>query len=163
VKNASIPLKLAYFCPKINKGFCKSAQNIGIKHFVIKQTPDIFCLPTHKVRINYFHNCPSFVNLKGSIILQHFAHRTLHMYEHRFKTLVSNGDHIYDERGNRSWNGMLFSSKKHSYLIVYSSHLFSLFQIKFSIPPTNILELTRWFKYHRVCLEQSVLTRYFDF
>jgi hypothetical protein len=34
------------------------------------------------------------------------------MYEHRFKTLVSNGNHIYDERGNRSWNGMLFSSKK---------------------------------------------------
>jgi hypothetical protein len=34
------------------------------------------------------------------------------MYEHRFKTSVSNGDHIYDERGNRSWNGMLFSSKK---------------------------------------------------
>jgi hypothetical protein len=34
------------------------------------------------------------------------------MYEHRFKTLVSNGDHIYDERGNRLWNGMLFSSKK---------------------------------------------------
>jgi hypothetical protein len=112
VKNASIPLKLAYFCPKINKGFCKSAQNIGIKHFVIKQTPDIFCLPTHKVRINYFHNCPSLVNLKGSIILQHFAHRTLHMYEHRFKTSVSNGDHIYDEQENRSWNGMLFSSKK---------------------------------------------------
>jgi hypothetical protein len=34
------------------------------------------------------------------------------MYEHRFKTSVSNGDHIYDERGNRLWNGMLFSSKK---------------------------------------------------
>jgi hypothetical protein len=34
------------------------------------------------------------------------------MYEHRFKTLVSIGNHIYDERGNRSWNGMLFSSKK---------------------------------------------------
>jgi hypothetical protein len=26
--------------------------------------------------------------------------------------LVSNGKHIYDEQGNRSWNGMLFSSKK---------------------------------------------------
>jgi hypothetical protein len=65
-----------------------------------------------KLGINYFHNCPSFVNLKGSIILQNFAHRTLNIYEHRFKTLVSNGNHIYDERGNRSWNGMLFSSKK---------------------------------------------------
>jgi hypothetical protein len=26
--------------------------------------------------------------------------------------MVSNGKHIYDEQGNRSWNGMLFSSKK---------------------------------------------------
>jgi hypothetical protein len=26
--------------------------------------------------------------------------------------LVSNGKHIYDEQGNRLWNGMLFSSKK---------------------------------------------------
>jgi hypothetical protein len=34
------------------------------------------------------------------------------MYEHSFKTLVGNGDHIYGERGNCSWNGMLFSSKK---------------------------------------------------
>jgi hypothetical protein len=56
-----------------------------------------------------------FVNLKG-IILQHFAfcppvHYIL-LIEHRFKTLVSNGKHIYDERVNRSWNGMLFSSKK---------------------------------------------------
>jgi hypothetical protein len=56
-----------------------------------------------------------FVNLKG-IILQHFAfcppvHYIL-LIEHRFKTLVSNGKHIYDEQGNRSWNGMLFSSKK---------------------------------------------------
>jgi hypothetical protein len=32
--------------------------------------------------------------------------------------LVSNGKHIYDEQGNRLWNGMLFSSKKHFYLII---------------------------------------------
>jgi hypothetical protein len=56
-----------------------------------------------------------FVILKG-IILQHFAfcppvHYILPI-EHRFKTLVSIGKHIYDEQGNRSWNGMLFSSKK---------------------------------------------------
>jgi hypothetical protein len=50
-----------------------------------------------------------FVNLKG-IILQHFAFCPPIHYI--FKTLVSNGKHIYDERGNRSWNGMLFSSKK---------------------------------------------------
>jgi hypothetical protein len=56
-----------------------------------------------------------FVNLKG-IMLQHFAfcppvHYIL-LIEHRFKTLVSNGKHIYDEQVNRLWNGMLFSSKK---------------------------------------------------
>jgi hypothetical protein len=66
-----------------------------------------------------------FVNLKG-IILQHFAfcppvHYIL-LIEHRFKTLVSNGKHIYDERVNRSWNGMLFSSKKALLLNYYYTY-----------------------------------------
>jgi hypothetical protein len=40
-----------------------------------KSLRGVFCLHLkfYKVRINYFYNCPSFVNLKGPIILQHFA------------------------------------------------------------------------------------------
>jgi hypothetical protein len=68
--------------------------------------------------------------LKG-IILQHFAfcppvHYIL-LIEHRFKTLVSNGKHIYDEQGNCLWNGMLFSSKKHFYLIFIYMEIFVCF------------------------------------
>jgi hypothetical protein len=47
VKKPSIPLKLAYFC-------------LHVKFY--------------KVKMNYFYNCSSFVNLKGSTILQHFAY-----------------------------------------------------------------------------------------
>jgi hypothetical protein len=39
-------------------------------------------------------------------------------------TWVSNGDLFYDKRGNRSWNGMLFASKKHSYLITYYRYIY---------------------------------------
>jgi hypothetical protein len=41
--------------------------------------------------------------------------------------LVSNGKHIYDEQGNCSWNGMLFSSKKA--LLLNSKLLLMLFFI----------------------------------
>jgi hypothetical protein len=52
--------------------------------------------------VNYFYNCPSFVNLKGSIILQHFAHRTLHMMNKE----IAHGTVCF------------FHPKKHSYLII---------------------------------------------
>jgi hypothetical protein len=49
------------------------------------------------------------------------------MYEHTFKPEVSNGKHIYDEQGNRSWNGMLFSSKKALLLNFYKYENIGLF------------------------------------
>jgi hypothetical protein len=93
--------------------------------------------------------------LKG-IILQHFAFcppvQYILLIEHRFKTLVSIGKHIYVEQGNRSWNGMLFSSKKALLLNFYNCPSFvnlkgSIILQHFAVcPPVHYILLTAPYK-----------------
>jgi hypothetical protein len=67
------------------------------------QTYIFLALVLFKVRINYSYSCPSFVNLKGSIIQQHFAlQATIFMMNEEIACKMV----------------FFFHQKKHSYLIL---------------------------------------------